>query len=70
MITHYYIQPQQNPFIVARHIKLYSSLPVFSRHTKQHDDIISPNCIIHYDFKSYSLDNFLNSFCHENKSNS
>lgn len=66
MITHYYLSPYHNPYKLAEYIKCYSSLPVSNRHIKQHDEQLSDNCIIHYDFKLYSISQFLKQYYHEN----
>lgn len=62
MIVTLYLNPKDNPKRVAKTIAETGKYPIQDRHTKKHYEDVYENAIIHYDFATYKLTDFLNKF--------
>ena len=69
MITTLYLSPYENPKRAAKIIAETGKYPIRDRHRKEFYDDVYENAIIHYDFATYKLSDFLNKFYYKKNDN-
>lgn len=66
-IVHLYLNPSQNHRIAAKTIAETGTYLVWDRHQKPHYEVLSEDAIIHYDFATYTVNDFLEKFYYSQK---
>jgi len=67
LIAHYYLTPQQNPYILARQILNSGGIQCWDRHQKVHYDRVDDDTVFHAGAESYKTQDFLRMYNPNNR---